>query len=159
MHKKLIDAILSVDADVQDLAREIDSACWPINGLINGYTLLHYAARADWSADEDLRMKYLVEKGAPLNARAISRNSLHDGRDWTPLMVACYWGHLAQLKYLLTVGADPSLRDEAGLTVFDIARYAWDAERKLEYLGSWQRQADGVAPTIIKPSPETPPVR
>jgi ankyrin repeat protein len=61
--------------------------------------------------------RLLLERGAPVNARQ-GGGSL----GFTPLMEAAFNGQADMVETLLTHGADPALRDDAGQTAADHAR-------------------------------------
>lgn len=58
-----------------------------------------------------------LERGAPVDARQGT-----SGLGFTPLMEAAFNGQTELVELLLEYGADPSLRDDAGLTAGDYAR-------------------------------------
>ena len=96
--------------------------------------MMHFAARADWSADEDDRLPYLLSAGAKIDLRAEPRHPIGEGLDWTPLMVAAKMGHAAQVKWFVANGACISARDSAGMSAYDIATDVWNAVEKLPLL-------------------------
>lgn len=80
-----------------------------------GWTPLHYAAsRAE--ADSTGMVRLLLEHHAYIDAESPNRS--------TPLMLAAMYGHRDLVPLLLQEGADPSLRNEQGLTAVDFARRA-----------------------------------
>lgn len=80
-----------------------------------GWTPLHYAAsRAEPDSVEMARL--LLEHHAYIDAESPNRS--------TPLMLAAMYGHADVVRLLLEEGADPSLRNEQGLTAVDFARRA-----------------------------------
>jgi uncharacterized protein len=80
-----------------------------------GWTPLHYAAsRAETDSVEMARL--LLEHHAYIDAESPNRS--------TPLMLAAMYGHADVVRLLLEEGADPSLRNEQGLTAVDFARRA-----------------------------------
>jgi uncharacterized protein len=80
-----------------------------------GWTPLHYAAsRAEPDSVEMARL--LLEHHAYIDAESPNRS--------TPLMLAAMYGHADVVRLLLEEGADPSLRNEQGLTAVDFARQA-----------------------------------
>lgn len=74
------------------------------------------------------QVKYLVEKGADMNAKNI------DGQ--TSLMKASRFGHLNIVKYLVEKGADVNAKDTAGQTVLRHAAYLKNNEQFIDYLKS-----------------------
>lgn len=80
-----------------------------------GWTPLHYAAsRAE--PDSTAMVRLLLEHHAYIDAESPNRS--------TPLMLAAMYGHRDLVPLLLQEGADPSLRNEQGLTAVDFARRA-----------------------------------
>lgn len=80
-----------------------------------GWTPLHYAAsRAEPDSVDMARL--LLEHHAYIDAESPNRS--------TPLMLAAMYGHADVVRLLLEEGADPSLRNEQGLTAVDFARRA-----------------------------------
>lgn len=80
-----------------------------------GWTPLHYAAsRAE--SDSAAMVRLLLEHHAYIDAESPNRS--------TPLMLASMYGHRDLVPLLLEEGADPSLRNEQGLTAVDFARRA-----------------------------------
>lgn len=80
-----------------------------------GWTPLHYAAsRAEPDSVDMARL--LLEHHAYIDAESPNRS--------TPLMLAAMYGHADVVRLLLEEGADPSLRNEQGLTAVDFARQA-----------------------------------
>jgi ankyrin repeat protein len=74
-----------------------------------GWTALHYAA-AGGHADI---VRLLLDEHALIDAASPNRT--------TPLMMAALDGHDASVRLLLDNGADPGLRNEAGLSAIDFA--------------------------------------
>lgn len=80
-----------------------------------GWTPLHYAAsRAEPDSGDMVRL--LLEHHAYIDAESPNRS--------TPLMLAAMYGHRDLVPLLLEDGADPSPRNEQGLTAVDFARRA-----------------------------------
>jgi hypothetical protein len=79
-----------------------------------GWTPLHYAA----SGESGAAITLLLDEGAEIDARAPSGN--------TPLMMAAGFGGIDGARLLLRRGADPSLKNKAGL---DAAEYARRGDR------------------------------
>jgi ankyrin repeat protein len=77
-----------------------------------GWTPLHYAASGDFTAATRL----LLDLGAHVDARAPNGN--------TPLMMAAGFGSIDGAVELVRHGADPSLRNKAGVTASEFARRA-----------------------------------
>lgn len=80
-----------------------------------GWTPLHYAATSATPASPDM-VRLLLEHHAYIDAESPNRS--------TPLMMAAHYGLPAVVKLLLEEGADPTLRNEQGLTAIDFARQA-----------------------------------
>ena len=77
-----------------------------------GWTPLHYAATY---GHLDI-MKLLIEQHAYIDAESPNKT--------TPLMMAAHYGTPAAVKLLLEEGADPSLKNQLGLTAIDFAHRA-----------------------------------
>jgi ankyrin repeat protein len=78
----------------------------------SGWTPLHYAA----SGPEVSVLSYLLDRGAAIDAQAPNGS--------TALMMAARYGALDAAPLLLKRGADPKLRNNAGLSAADFARGA-----------------------------------
>lgn len=83
-----------------------------------GWAPLHYAATNAEPVSADL-VRLLLEHHAYIDAESPNRT--------TPLMMAAQYGTPAVVQLLLEEGADPTLRNEQGLTALD---FAVRAERK-----------------------------
>jgi hypothetical protein len=92
-----------------------------------GWTPLHYAA----SGPDPTLVKWLLERGAPIDAPSPNRT--------TPLMMAAGYGAIDAVDVLLAAGADPRLRNDAGLDSIDFARRA-GRERLVERLQAGLRR-------------------
>ena len=80
-----------------------------------GWTPLHYAASS--TQGEQLAVaKLLLENAAYIDAASPNGS--------TPLMMAAMYGNTATLKLLLEEGADPTLKNQLGLTAVDFAQRA-----------------------------------
>lgn len=80
-----------------------------------GWTPLHYAAsRAEPDSVDMVRL--MLQHHAYIDAESPNKS--------TPLMLAAHYGHPDVVRLLLEEGADPSLRNEQGLTAVDFARRA-----------------------------------
>jgi ankyrin repeat protein len=77
-----------------------------------GWTPLHYAATGGHLAIIEL----LLEKHAYIDAESPNGS--------TPLMMAAHYGTPAAVKLLLESGADPTLKNQLGLTAIDFANRA-----------------------------------
>ena len=77
-----------------------------------GWSPLHYAA----SGPEPKAVELLLGKGAEIDSRAPNGN--------TPLMMAARYGAQDAATLLLARGADPRLRNAAGASAADLARFA-----------------------------------
>ena len=74
-----------------------------------GWTPLHYAATSGHLAIIEI----LLEQHAYIDAESPNKT--------TPLMMAAHYGTPQAVKLLLEAGADPSLRNDLGLTALDFA--------------------------------------
>jgi uncharacterized protein len=81
-----------------------------------GWTPLHYAA----TAGNVQLIALLLEKYAYIDAESPNKT--------TPLMMAAHYGTPGAVKLLLEEGADPSLKNDLGLTAIDFAQSAKKAE-------------------------------
>lgn len=84
-----------------------------VHSKLEGSTPLHIAAF--YGKIEVL--KFLIEKGALINAKDISR----DNKDWTPLHYAAYNGKLDCVKYLIEKNADINAKASDGATALHFA--------------------------------------
>lgn len=91
-----------------------------------GWTPLHYAA----SGQEPRAIDLLLAHGAEVDARSPNGS--------TPLMLAAGYGAIDGAVLLLRRGADPALRNQAGLTAADMARRA-DRDRLAQQLDAATR--------------------
>jgi len=80
-----------------------------------GWTPLHYAVSTPGPAQLDI-VKMLIEASAYIDAESPNKT--------TPLMMAARYGSEQAVKLLFDEGADPTLRNEQGLTAADFARKA-----------------------------------
>jgi uncharacterized protein len=100
-----------------------------------GWTALHYAAsRAEPGNAAMVRL--LLEHHAYIDAESPNRT--------TPLMMAAQYGTEDVARLLLEEGADPSLRNEQGLTAADFAGSAGRdglADRLQQASSAWNRRA------------------
>jgi uncharacterized protein len=111
-----------------DAARQLIQRGADVN--MPGWTPLHYAAsRPD--PDSAAMVRLLLEHHAYIDAESPNRS--------TPLMLAAMYGHRDLVKLLLDEGADPSLRNEQGLTAVDFARRA-DRDDLAEQIAQRLRQ-------------------
>lgn len=95
-HKDLVRKLIARDADVNK----------------TGWTPLHYAA----TKGQLEVMQILLDEHAYIDAESPNKT--------TPLMMAAKYGTLDAVKLLLEAGADPTLRNELGLTAIDFANQA-----------------------------------
>jgi uncharacterized protein len=77
-----------------------------------GWTPLHYAA----TAGHVQLISMLLAKYAYIDAESPNKT--------TPLMMAAHYGTAGAVKLLLEEGADPSLKNDLGLTAIDFAQRA-----------------------------------
>jgi len=84
-----------------------------------GWAPLHYAA-TDAGAQAPAMVRLLLEHHAYIDAESPNGT--------TPLMMAAHYGNPTVVKVLLEEGADPSIRNQQGLTAIDFARRANRAE-------------------------------
>lgn len=96
-----------------DLARELIERKAEVNKP--GWTPLHYAC-SNSEPESKAMVALLLEHHAYIDAESPNRT--------TPLMMAARYGHPDAVQLLLEEGADPSLRNEKGLTAVDFARSA-----------------------------------
>lgn len=81
---------------------------------LNAYSPLSYAAYAG----RDHTVRYLLEKGAKVDANAQGRLSYIN----TPLMMAAMQGHRNTALHLLRAGANASVRVQNGMTALEFAQ-------------------------------------
>ena len=93
-----------------DLAKKLIERGADVNKT--GWTPLHYAATHGHLAI----MELLLEHHAYIDAESPNGS--------TPLMMAAHYGTPAAVKLLLEAGADPSLKNQLGLTAIDFANRA-----------------------------------
>jgi len=77
-----------------------------------GWAPLHYAASAGTPRHTEI-IALLLEKNAYIDAASPNGT--------TPLMMAAHYGSLASVQLLLDEGADPTLKNQLGLTAYDFA--------------------------------------
>ena len=107
---KLAAALIDKDADVNK----------------TGWTPLHYAASST-QGDQLGVAKLLLENAAYIDAASPNGS--------TPLMMAAMYGNASTLKLLLDEGADPTLKNQLGLTAVDFAQRA-DRKEMVELIGA-----------------------
>ena len=107
---KLATALIDKDADVNK----------------TGWTPLHYAASST-QGDQLGVAKLLLENAAYIDAASPNGS--------TPLMMAAMYGNASTLKLLLDEGADPTLKNQLGLTAVDFAQRA-DRKEMVELIGA-----------------------
>ena len=107
---KLAAALIDKDADVNK----------------TGWTPLHYAASRT-QGDQLGVAKLLLENAAYIDAASPNGS--------TPLMMAAMYGNTSTLKLLLDEGADPTLKNQLGLTAVDFAQRA-DRKEMVELIGA-----------------------
>lgn len=84
-----------------------------------GWAPLHYAA-TDAGAQAPAMVRLLLEHHAYIDAESPNGT--------TPLMMAAHYGNPTVVKLLLEEGADPSIKNQQGLTALDFAHRANRAE-------------------------------
>jgi ankyrin repeat protein len=84
-----------------------------------GWAPLHYAA-TDAGGQAPAMVRLLLEHHAYIDAESPNGT--------TPLMMAAHYGNPTVVKILLEEGADPSIKNQQGLTAIDFARRANRAE-------------------------------
>ncbi|XP_043463305.1 myotrophin-like [Leptopilina heterotoma] len=97
------------NGDLDQVRDIVENKDMDVNKLINGRTLLHYAA--DYGQSDVLG--YLLEKGADANAR--------DKHGITTLLAAIWEGHTNCVKLLLEKGARPNGVTPDGTSYLDAA--------------------------------------
>lgn len=80
-----------------------------------GWTPLHYAASSGAPEAADM-VRLLLDHAAYIDAASPNGT--------TPLMMAALYGQIDVARLLLQEGADPSIRNQQGLTAIDLARQA-----------------------------------
>jgi ankyrin repeat protein len=95
-HVELVHQLIAKDADVNK----------------TGWTPLHYAA----SGAKPQIIRILLEHSAYIDAESPNGS--------TPLMMAAMYGNAECVKILLDAGADPTLKNQLGLSASDFARQA-----------------------------------
>jgi ankyrin repeat protein len=93
-HERLVRKLVARDADVNK----------------PGWTPLHYAATGAHLAI----IQFLLDENAYIDAESPNGT--------TPLMMAAHYGSPEAVKLLLEAGADPTLRNELGLSAIDFAQ-------------------------------------
>jgi ankyrin repeat protein len=93
-----------------DLVRKLVARGADVNKT--GWTPLHYAATGGQVAVIQL----LLDENAYIDAESPNKT--------TPLMMAAYYGSIQAVKALLDAGADPTLRNELGLSAVEFAQRA-----------------------------------
>ncbi len=100
-----------------------------------GWTPLHYAVSAPSEDGSDLKMvALLIEHHAYIDAPSPNGT--------TPLMMAAQYGTRSAVQMLIKEGADPTLKNQQGLTATDFATRADRSE-----VVRWLAQAGGAAGT------------
>ncbi|QXL83162.1 ankyrin repeat domain-containing protein [Comamonas sp. NLF-1-9] len=80
-----------------------------------GWTPLHYAASSSADSAADM-VRLLLEHAAYIDAGSPNGS--------TPLMMAAQYGQIDVARLLLAEGADPSIKNQQGLSALDFARKA-----------------------------------
>lgn len=84
---------------------------------LNGETALHALVRDQGSLHLSAGASMLIAAGASIDARA--------RRGWTPLMEAALLGYAEDVRWLLENGADATLQDNSGRTIWELALGDW----------------------------------
>jgi uncharacterized protein len=102
-----------------------------------GWTPLHYAA-SNPEPESKAMVALLLEHHAYIDAESPNKT--------TPLMMAARYGSSETIQLLLEEGADPSLRNELGLTAVDFARSA-DRQSQADLIATFQPSKPAVPPS------------
>jgi uncharacterized protein len=97
---KVVEYLLRFSKDMEDSSNRF------------GASLLHFAAQAEEGADSIVN--FLLARGASVNAKD------NDGN--TPLIFAAISGKNSVIQILLEAGADPSIRNDAGINAAEQAK-------------------------------------
>ncbi len=98
----------------------VDSLCGRAPNGDGGNTPLWFAAQGPWPNSLPA-VRIMVEAGANLNKQC------EHGR--TALHMASAWGHLDVVRFLMKKGADPTIRDNDGMTPPMVARQGYRSNR------------------------------
>lgn len=96
-----------------------------------GWTPLHYAASSG-ASDAQAMVALLLEHSAYIDAASPNGT--------TPLMMAAQYGEIDVARLLLQEGADPTIRNQQGLTALDFARKAERDGLAQDIIRAMQRQ-------------------
>ena len=102
-----------------------------------GWTPLHYAA-SNPEPESKAMVALLLEHHAYIDAESPNKT--------TPLMMAARYGSSETIQLLLEEGADPSLRNELGMTAVDFARSA-DRQSQADLIATFQPSKPAVPPS------------
>ncbi len=96
-------------------------------GTISHGQLLHYAAAREASDRVDV-LTFLLELGTPVNEIMYQNhvNNYHEQAAFglgTPLHKGAELGRVDVVEFLLSKGADPSIKDSKGRTAFELAEH------------------------------------
>ncbi|MGE4243037.1 ankyrin repeat domain-containing protein [Ramlibacter sp.] len=108
-----------------------------------GWTPLHYAAT---NGHLDV-MAFLLEHHAFVDSESPNKT--------TPLMMAAHYGSIEAVKLLLDEGADPTLKNELGLTAIDFANRTQRRD-VVELVNAAMRRSASSPSTVQPPTATTP---